>query len=123
MLKKKSIILNTSKQFQFALKKLKINVTDTWNQIFQFVFFPLANNQDCSHIPWIFVSGDYSYMVIAFEFHFGNKNKSWNEIGTFTPEFEKLWSLHPLKNEKLIWRKIKLPYESLGLQGDPTSPF
>jgi len=51
MLKKKSIILNTSKQFQFALKKLKINVTDTWNQIFQFVFFPLANNQDCSHIP------------------------------------------------------------------------
>ena len=50
MLKKKSIMLNTSKQFQSALRKPKADVTDTWNQIFQFVFFPLANNQDCSHI-------------------------------------------------------------------------
>lgn len=50
MLKKKSIMLHTSKQFQSALRKPKIDVTDTWNQIFQFVFSPLANNQDCSHI-------------------------------------------------------------------------
>lgn len=38
------------------------------------ICLPLANNQDCSHILWIFVfSGDYFYMVIAFEFHLETK--------------------------------------------------
>lgn len=35
MLKKESIILNTSKQFQFAWRKPKLDVTDTQNQMFQ----------------------------------------------------------------------------------------
>ena len=43
MLRKKSIILNTSKQLQVALREPKVDVTDTWNCVFPFVFFPLLS--------------------------------------------------------------------------------
>ena len=63
MLKKESIILNTSKQFQFARRKPELDVTDTQNQMFQFASFPLADNQGYFHVLWIFVFGDYFYIL------------------------------------------------------------